>query len=340
MTTVGRWRADAIDEYTWDQFPVSITIADPAAPDCPLVYVNRAFEETTGYAANEVIGRNCRFLQGPETDRAAVQRVREALDAGTAVEATLLNYRKDGATFWNELHLAPLRDADKRIAYFIGIQRPVASPEGTSPQHVAATIKLQEIQHRVKNHLAMIVSLIRMHAHNAPDEASDGYGKLARRVESLQLLYDQLTEKSSRSVIADNNIQLDAYLAKIVRTMVELDPRDSIRVRSETERIDMPVELATHLGMLVSEIVTNALRHAFQGRDGGLIAFDIARLADGRVRLRIADDGIGMAEDAEWPSPRSLGGRIIKSMVGALGAEISIVRDGGTTFEIVVPVEP
>lgn len=336
---VERWVTDeSIDRYSLEQLPVSITVADPRQPDMPLVFVNAAFEQTTGYSSDEVIGRNCRFLQGERSDKTSVAAIRAAIKEGRSIEITLLNYRKDGTTFWNDLHLAPLRNAKQEIVYFVGIQKPVGDPNETANSLVAADLKLQEIQHRVKNHLAMVVSLIRMHAHNAPPELGGRFDSLSQRVESLQLLYEQLTEKSSRRHVSDNRIQLDSYLSSIVEATVELDPNHRIRTAIDVEKVHVSVDLATHLGMLVSEIVTNALQHAFEGRDSGVIGLRIGKSPDGAVRIAVSDDGVGLPENVQWPSTKSLGGRIIKSMSAALGARTEIVRDNGTTFKIMVPL--
>ncbi len=87
---------------------LSFTISDPRRDDNPLIYVNPAFERTTGYSAEEALGRNCGFLQGPETDPRAVQRIRDALEAEEHAVVTLLNHRRDGTAFWNEVSLSPV----------------------------------------------------------------------------------------------------------------------------------------------------------------------------------------------------------------------------------------
>jgi PAS domain S-box-containing protein len=104
---------------------LAFTISDPHADDNPLIWVNPAFLLETGYAEEEVIGRNCRFLQGPETDREAVARVREALAAERPITEVLLNYRKDGTTFWNEVTISPVYDGEGRLANFVGVQADV-----------------------------------------------------------------------------------------------------------------------------------------------------------------------------------------------------------------------
>ncbi|WP_459643951.1 diguanylate cyclase domain-containing protein [Kineococcus sp. NUM-3379] len=99
-----------------------IVIVDARAPDMPLVYVNAAFEELTGYTRQEVVGRNCRLLQGPGTDPTQVRVIARRLRAGRNVRVTLVNYRRDGSSFWNEVTISPVHDAQGRLTHFIGNQ--------------------------------------------------------------------------------------------------------------------------------------------------------------------------------------------------------------------------
>ena len=103
----------------------SIVVTNPLIKDNPIIFHNPAFERISGYSAGEIDGRNCRFLQGPDTDPAAVEVIREAIAQGVARHVTLLNYRKDGTPFWNELALSPIRDANGDITHFVGVQNDV-----------------------------------------------------------------------------------------------------------------------------------------------------------------------------------------------------------------------
>ncbi|WP_163649446.1 EAL domain-containing protein [Modicisalibacter sp. 'Wilcox'] len=105
--------------------PNGVVMADAARPDLPLIYVNKAFTAMTGYAAEEVMGRNCRLLQGGDTDPVAVARVRQAIDACRDVQVVLRNYRRDGTPFWNQLSLAPVLDDRGHCTHFIGMQQDV-----------------------------------------------------------------------------------------------------------------------------------------------------------------------------------------------------------------------
>jgi PAS domain S-box-containing protein len=104
----------------------SITIADFLAPDHPLVYANAAFEVLTGYPAADIIGRNCRFLQGADTEPANVTAISKALSRGEEVRTVLRNYRRDGTPFWNELNLSGVRDETGRLTHYIGYQLDVS----------------------------------------------------------------------------------------------------------------------------------------------------------------------------------------------------------------------
>ncbi|MEO9322421.1 SpoIIE family protein phosphatase [Nocardioides sp. C4-1] len=104
---------------------LSFTVADALADDQPLVWVNPAFTATTGYEFDEVVGQNCRFLQGDDTDEIGPGQLRHAIERGVPTRVTLLNYRKDGTSFWNQVDLSPVHDAQGTIAHIVGIQTDV-----------------------------------------------------------------------------------------------------------------------------------------------------------------------------------------------------------------------
>lgn len=100
----------------------SVSLCDLRRPDEPLIYVNRGFEGLTGYRKDEVTGKNCRFLQGPDTDPAAVKAIRDAIKSSSPLILDLLNYRKDGTPFWNRLSLRPVIGPEGVATHIIGIQ--------------------------------------------------------------------------------------------------------------------------------------------------------------------------------------------------------------------------
>lgn len=112
----------AASRRKWEAINAGVVIADALLPDMPIVYVNAKFEQMSGYAASEVQGRNCRFLQGDQTDQLGLVAIRTAIREQTNGYALLQNRRKDGSTFTNELFISPIRDAQGTVTHFLGIQ--------------------------------------------------------------------------------------------------------------------------------------------------------------------------------------------------------------------------
>lgn len=126
---------------------ISFVIADAKSPDCPIIFASPSFYDSTGYspdkglrwatvspsqrattnANNTVLGRNCRFLQGPKTSRRKVSEIRDALREDRSCSVCLLNYRRDGSAFWNQFYLAPLRDDQGHVSLYIGVQCDVSA---------------------------------------------------------------------------------------------------------------------------------------------------------------------------------------------------------------------
>jgi PAS domain S-box-containing protein len=98
----------------------TFVVSDATRPDCPIIYASAGFYTMTGYAPKEVVGRNCRFLQGPDTDMDEVAKIRDAVKTGRSFCGRLLNYRKDGTPFWNMLTVTPIRDDNGEVIKFIG----------------------------------------------------------------------------------------------------------------------------------------------------------------------------------------------------------------------------
>jgi len=99
-----------------------MAVSDPTLPDNPIIYVNPAFEKLTGFSATDIIGRNCRFMQGPDTDPRDVDAIRKAVLAQQPIELDLLNHKRDGTPFWNRLSIAPVWDEAGQARYFVASQ--------------------------------------------------------------------------------------------------------------------------------------------------------------------------------------------------------------------------
>jgi PAS domain S-box-containing protein len=108
-----------------DEKDMSVVFSDRNAPDNPMIFVSDEFEAQTGYSPDEAVGRNCRFLQGPDTNPHAIEAIRQGLQAQTRFTIDILNYRRDGEPFVNRLRIRPIYDGEGRLMFFAGAQNPV-----------------------------------------------------------------------------------------------------------------------------------------------------------------------------------------------------------------------
>lgn len=130
-----------------------ITISDPTLPDNPLIYVNSGFETITGYRKEEVIGRNCRFLQGPQTSPLAAEEIRQAIAQQRPCVVEILNYRKDGSPFWNRLSITPVRDSNGQLTHFIGILSDITNRKKTEDLLRAVNSQLEKVNQQMRQAL-------------------------------------------------------------------------------------------------------------------------------------------------------------------------------------------
>lgn len=318
---------------------VSMVVTNPQLDDNPIVYVNDAFERMTGYNRSAVIGRNCRFLQGDETDPGDVARLRDCVAANEEVAVDILNYRANGEPFMNRLVISPILGEDGKVAYFFGVQKELTK-EDRSAAAVRADEQMKAIQRRVKHHLSMVIELIRAQsqASMASDELSAPreFAALARRIEALQFLYEELL--MGKKGVTDT-VGLGTYLSRVANSIAHEEGRRGVRCSIDIEPFEAPIEVAARLGMVFSEVLTNAFQHAFVGLEQGLVDVRMSKLSEGGVRLTIADDGLGIPQKLSWPARITHGGRIVDGMIEGLGGTLILGRGAaGTIVTIDVPV--
>ncbi len=155
-----------------------IVISDPNQPDNPLIYVNRSFELMTGYSAEELLGHNCRLLQGSDRDQPALDEVRAAIREERDCEVLLRNYRKDGTLFWNELRLSPVHDERGQLVNFVGVQNDVTERKQAEEELQRAH---DELEDRVRQRTARL---------------AEANAQLQREIAERRELEEQLTHQA------------------------------------------------------------------------------------------------------------------------------------------------
>ncbi|MGU3537724.1 histidine kinase dimerization/phosphoacceptor domain -containing protein [Methylobacterium sp. A54F] len=333
---------------------MAMIITNPREQDNPIVFVNDAFLRLTGYGREEVMGTNCRFLQGPETDRGAVRQVREAVEDVRDISIDLLNYRKDGTPFWNALYLSPvINEADELLFYFASqmdvtdrvegnlriledkehFEREVAIRTKDLTEALAAkTMLVHEVDHRVKNNLQMIASLLTMQTRTIADPAARAtMNSMLNRVEALGTVHRRLYQ--SRDV---ERFDVAAFAQDLADDLVRGSGRSDVRLHLDLEAVEVPVEKAPPVALMLNELVTNALKHGFAQERGGLLSVSVR--PDGNyIAIRITDDGHGMPEQATGSG--SFGKRLIENLSRQLAASIAWhPAQPGTRVELRIPI--
>ncbi|WP_162925147.1 PAS domain-containing protein [Aurantiacibacter odishensis] len=326
---------EGISRETMEDLPFALVIADAQLEDMPLIYVNSAFERITGYDRSAVIGRNCRFLQGENTNPEDAKDIREALEDGREITVDILNYRSTGEEFINRLLISPMRQ-NGTITHFLGIQSEQPKDRAMAERAAKLDEQLREVQHRVKNHLALLLSLIRMESKKSTDTGSS-LKVLANRVEALNMLYDEFSRAGSSGA---DSIALGAYVSRVCSALNMLDGKREVRMNLDMEETRASLDSASQVGLLVSELLTNALQHAFEAQHEGVVNVRLWRDdTDKNVCLVVKDNGNGIPDDVDWPNDGSLGARIVRELVKRLDGKLDVdTGKDGTEVTITLPL--
>ncbi|TPJ15875.1 PAS domain-containing protein [Mesorhizobium sp. B2-7-3] len=332
---------------------MSMIITDPRRQDNPIVFANDAFLRLTGYERHEVLGKNCRFLQGPESDKEAIAQIRAAIADETDISVDILNYRKDGSTFWNALYISPVSNDKGEIQFFFASQLDVsdrklwenritadkerfekAVKERTAELEAALeaqTTLLHEVDHRVKNNLQMISSLILMQSRTVSDaNLKRSLGTMLERIEALSTVHRRLYQSKDVS-----KFDVSDFAKDLISDLLTASGRSEINPTLDLEPVVVPAEKATPVALMVNELVTNALKHAFKERPDGTRSGSIGikmSQPDGHLNIEVSDDGVGMAGAN---GDASFGMRLIKSLARQLRADIEW-RDAGPGTRVVI----
>ena len=237
---------------------MAMVVTDARADDNPIVLANHAFLELTGYSSEEVLGRNCRFLQGPETDPAVTEEIRDAVHGGHGINLETLNYRKDGSSFWNELRICPVHDEKGQLLYHFASQFDVSDRHHTQAfEEAERTVLLREIEHRAKNALALVQGIVRM----SRADTAETFAKIVQgRVDALANAHVILAKVGWKAVQLRQIFE--AELATAAVQLVELTGPS----------LEIAAAQVQPLSLVLHEVIDNAVRHGSLSASGGSMA--------------------------------------------------------------------
>ena len=328
-------------------------ITDPHQHDNPIIFSNRAFSELTGYSQEELVGRNCRLLQGPGSEQSVIERIRQAIHNEESIACDILNYRKDGSPFWNALFISPVRDSGGIVRYFFASQldftdvkdkqMELAKARSSAEDEVARrtrdlsealearTVLVHEVDHRVKNNLLTIASILKLQARITQDATvRRTLMTVLERVEALSIVQRKLftTDDVTRFDIAD-------FATELVTDMVGALGREDIHLTFDVSPVLVPAIKASPFALIINELVGDAVRRGLKD-GGGTIRIEVKRL-NGHFLLCVGDSMEPMPVNQEEQEFSRL---ILDACARQVKATIERSQEGSdTVVRVTAPVE-
>lgn len=337
-------------------------VTDATLPGNPIIFANEAFVRLSGYAPEELNGQDPHFMNGSGTDPAVILQYEAAMKAGCEETIELVQYRKDGTPFRAMLYATPLDDGQGTVLHhfmsYLDISRRFEAEEDlrlltceleakvaerTRELQLANKVLtslvvdkemlLAEVNHRAKNSLSIASALLSVQGRRQPNPAVKALFKETQdRLMAMARVHDLLS-KSETSQRVDLAIYL-GDLCEALRPITEQDECIGLR-SSADDGIFVHADIAIPLGIVMTELITNAVKYAFPHPDCGTITVEARRQEAGRVCLTVSDDGRGMSGVREG----ALGFGIVEALVRQIDGEMSVESSPGVTVAILFPLQ-
>ena len=308
--------------------------------------VNRALAETLGATKEQLERRSLFDLFPQEQAQAYWQDDREVMAGGQPKLGIVEPMQTPAGARWVQTDKVPSRDAQGNLTGIIGFATDITERKRAEQELKASLaekeVLLKEIHHRVKNNMQVISSLVSLQADQLPDQAMRAVLQdVTHRVRSMALVHEKLYQSAdlARVEFAEYTRSLLSYLWRAHGTGAS-----GVRLRLDLEQVPLSVNVAVPCGLILNELATNALKHAFPGTDaergqGCEVRVSLSAVADGQVCLRVCDNGAGLPAGLDWQRADSLGLRLVQILAKQLGAVVDVSSGVGTEFAVTFPEE-
>jgi two-component sensor histidine kinase len=314
-----------------DQIPIAVAVS-ALNPVEKVVYANLEFERLSGQLNKKVLGAGWESLPGEEAKGSLT--LSEAITLGRDHLGAFVMSQGEAELVvdaWSNI----IEDEDGKPAFRLVALAAGAAREGSILGELEERVRekdtqLLELQHRVKNNLQMITALIRMEARGISDRSTgEGFDRLAGRIEALGLLYRALADSVGEGVL-----DLGIYLSEIASAVMRAHATEGIHLDLQVDTWLVSLNVAMPAGLVVNELLTNALKHAFQGRENGRISLHCTTNAAGGCRVVVADDGVGLPDGYSWPKPGKLSALIVRSLLQNAVAQMDVTSAPGQGMRV------
>ncbi|MEI9416798.1 sensor histidine kinase [Mesorhizobium sp. Cs1321R2N1] len=319
-----------------DQVPIAIAVSDVSGRE-RVVYANPEFEKLSGLKAAKLAQKHWAALSGIGLHQQKDRALSSAVVDETDFVGTFRLERAEDKPAIVDVYSNVIEDDNGRACFrLVALVDVSAHGETEDARSIEERVRekdtlLRELQHRVKNNLQMITALIRLETRNATEPDRNRFERLAGRVDALAILYQTLSGEEHKE-----EVDLGVYLSQIASAVMASHAVEGIRLDMKVDTYPVSVNVAMPTGLVVNELLTNALKHAFRGRDSGTITLHSVVNGDG-CRVVVADDGIGLPDGESWPKRGKLGALIAQSLSENAKAEFHVTSsaDEGTRVTIV-----
>jgi PAS domain S-box-containing protein len=301
------------------------------------VFANRAAYVMFGFdPEKQAEGFSLLEYMAPE-DRDRVLRATRQFSEGTESTGNEYMFRRtDGSMFPGLVYSAVVRDGDRPSGMrgiIVDISELRRVQEVLQKSVTEKELMLKEIHHRVKNNLQIVSSLLNLQASSIRDPIDLAlFGESVDRIRSMALIHDRLYKSHDLA-----GIEFREYIESLVMSLFHLYGHPNINFSADVQDVRLSIDTAIPCGLIINELVTNALKHAFPDRRQGIITVSLATRSNGDVELCVADDGIGIPQDFDVRNTTSLGLQLVSILTQQLTATLEIRRGNGTTFSILMP---
>ena len=325
-----RKRAEAERRRLFD-LPTSLIMI--ANPDATIGRVSAGWATTLGYSLEEMVGRSFLDFIHPDDVPISIEE-RENVTGGKILPYFENRYRHKDGTYrvfgWTGI-------ADPETGLHYGVAQDITERKHAEEQ-IKASLKekevlLREIHHRVKNNMQVISSLLKLQANKVKDERlTEALMESQGRVQAMATVHETLYDSDSLA-----SIDLQSYISNITKTIFQSSEtsRNRVTLKIEAEDIKFGIEQATPISLLINELVSNALKHAFPENRNGHIIIQFQAVDPGAIELMVSDNGIGLPEDLDWRNTDTLGLKLITILAeNQLNGTVNLNRKNGTHFTI------
>ena len=307
-------------------------------------YFSPAMKAGSGYTPEEAISLPLEDFLTPES----LDLVMKTLEEETALERSgtadpnrtrlleLEVYHKNGDLHWLSITFSPLRNSTGELVSVIGVTRDITERKKADEQIKASLrekeVLLKEIHHRVKNNLQVISSLLNLQSGYVKDsETKEMFEESQNRIRSMALVHETLYQSEDLS-----SVDFRDYVDQLTAQLLGTHGVDSnlVKMKSNVRNAYLDLDKAIPCGLIINELVSNCLKHAFPDAKGGEINIDLHRNVDNRYALTVSDNGVGLPKELDFKNTKTLGLQVVNTLVDQLDGTIELDRSSGTSFRI------